>query len=220
MLERRYSIVMTCYDQAQELESNLPAFLTQEYEPGYEVIVVNESSTDQTEDVLKLFKSEYAHLYTTFLPKPNMPLFRKKFAFNIGTKAAKNEWIIFANINNKIGASDILKAVNDNLSRDAQVTLGYHVSKGIRLQPFATIEEAEHLFLKGERRLSKVKDRKRLFNYAWGRYDFIIIRKDDVVDMLRYFEQKISFARLWRIRLQILLGNMLRRSSTTLLVTT
>ena len=37
--ERKYSIVMTCYDQATELESNLPAFLTQEYEPGYEVIV-------------------------------------------------------------------------------------------------------------------------------------------------------------------------------------
>ena len=60
--ERKYSIVMTCYDQATELESNLPAFLTQEYEPGYEVIVVNESSTDQTEDVLKLFKSNYPHL--------------------------------------------------------------------------------------------------------------------------------------------------------------
>ena len=43
--ERRFSIIMTVYDQAGELEENLPAFLQQEYEPGYEVIVVDESST-------------------------------------------------------------------------------------------------------------------------------------------------------------------------------
>ena len=45
--ERRFSIIMTVYDQAGELEENLPAFLQQEYEPGFEVIVVDESSTDR-----------------------------------------------------------------------------------------------------------------------------------------------------------------------------
>lgn len=210
---------MSCYDQAYELESNLPSYLTQEYEPGYEVIVVNESSTDQTEEVLKLFKNDYSHLYSTFLPKPNIPLFRKKFAFNIGTKAAKNEWIIFANVSNKLVASDIQKAINDNLSRDAQVTLGYHVRKGIRLQPFATIDEAAPLIIKTERRLTKITERKR-FKYTWGRYDFIVIRKKDVVEMLKLFEQKISWYRLFCIRLSILFGNMFRRASTTLLVTT
>ena len=219
MSERKFSFVMTCYDQAHELEQNLPAFLTQQYEPGYEVIVVNESSTDQTEDVLKLFKNDYKHLYTTFLPKPNIPLFRKKFAFNIGTKAAKNEWIIFTSIGNKLVADDILQAVNDNLSRDAQITLGYHVRKGIRLQPFATIGEAASLLLKGERRLTKVVERKH-FKYTWGRYDFIVIRKENVVEMLQYFEQQIPGSRLLGKRLGIFFGNLFRRGSTTLLVTT
>lgn len=219
MNERKFSFVMTCYDQAQELEANLPAFLTQEYEPGYEVIVVDESSTDETEDILKLFKNDYKHLYTTFLPKPNIPLFRKKFAFNIGTKASKNEWIIFTNISNRLVANDILKAVNDNLSSDAQLTLGYHLPKGIRLQPFATIDEAESLILKGERRLTKIRERKHL-KYTWGRYDFIIIHKDNVVELLKYYEQRVSASRLLGIRLGIFFGNLLRRGSTTQLVTT
>lgn len=219
MNERKFSFVMTCYDQAQELEANLPAFLTQEYEPGYEVIVVDESSTDETEDVLKLFKNDYKHLYTTFLPKPNIPLFRKKFAFNIGAKASKNEWIIFTNISNRLVANDILKAVNDNLSSDAQLTLGYHLPKGIRLQPFATIDEAESLILKGERRLTKIRERKHL-KYTWGRYDFIIIHKDNVVELLKYYEQRVSASRLLGIRLGIFFGNLLRRGSTIQLVTT
>ena len=210
---------MSCYDQAYELESNLPTYLTQEYEPGYEVIVVNESSTDQTEEVLKLFKNDYSHLYSTFLPKPNIPLFRKKFAFNIGAKAAKNEWIIFTNVSNKLVASDILKAINDNLSHDAQVTLGYHVRKGIRLQPFATIDEAAPLIIKTERRLTKITERKR-FKYTWGRYDFIIIRKKDIFDLLKLFEQKVSASRLFSIRFRIFFMNLFRRASTTLLVTT
>ena len=41
---------MTAYDQAYELKESLPVFLTQQYEPGYEVVVVDESSTDETAD--------------------------------------------------------------------------------------------------------------------------------------------------------------------------
>ena len=67
--ESSFSVIMTVYDHARELEEHLPAFLTQEYEPGYEVIVVDETSTDETPDVLKLFKNDYPHLYSTFLPK-------------------------------------------------------------------------------------------------------------------------------------------------------
>ena len=49
-----FSIIITVYDQAHELKENLPAYLTQVYEPGYEVMVVDETSTDDTPDVLKL----------------------------------------------------------------------------------------------------------------------------------------------------------------------
>ena len=45
--ERSFSIMMMVYDQAPELRDNLPAFLTQEYEPGYEVIVIDETSTEE-----------------------------------------------------------------------------------------------------------------------------------------------------------------------------
>ena len=69
--QQAISIIMTAHDQADELKENLSAFLTQTYEPGYEVIVVDEASTDDTSDVLKLYKQEYPLLYTTFLPKPN-----------------------------------------------------------------------------------------------------------------------------------------------------
>ena len=209
---------MTVYDQAQELEANLPAFLTQEYEPGYEVIVVDETSTDQTEDVLKILKSDYPHLYTTFLPKPNRHVIRRKMAINIGAKAAKNEWVIITKIENMPMATDVLKAVSEVLDDEAEITLGYMGKKRILLQPFASIDEAGNHILKAERKLRKVFQRNKRMGYMWGRYDFMIIPKEHLLESLAYYEQKVSWVRLVGIRMSILWQSLIRLSSTTKLL--
>ena len=210
---------MTIYNQAHDLEEGLPAFLKQEYEPGYEVIVVDESSTDETPDVLKLLKNEYKLLYSTFLPKPSAQTFRRKLALNIGIKASHHEYIIMANVNNPPADTDVFKAIAEVLDQNAELTLGYVTKKHIRLQPFDTVAEAEGHIRRLERKLKKVRERK-YGNYIWGRYDFIIVRKDCTIELLKLFEQKISPTKLFGIRLGILWENLLRRSSTTLLYTT
>jgi glycosyltransferase involved in cell wall biosynthesis len=214
--ERSYSIIMTVYDQAHELQENLPLFLTQEYEPGYEVIVVDETSTDDTSDVLKLLKNEYPHLYTTFLPKPNRLVVRRKMAISIGVKAAKGEWVIITKISKKPLASDILQSIAENTDENDGLILGYFTKNGIRLQPFADYTDAKDHICKAERRLKKVRERTRM-GYPFGRYDFIIIRKDQAYEMLKYFEEKVSSLSLLGKRIRILWKNLFRRSSTTLL---
>ena len=212
--ERTFSIVITVYDQAPELKENLPVFLSQEYEPGYEVIVVDETSTDDTSDVLKLLTSEYPHLYTTFLPKPNRLVVRKKMACSIGFKAAKNDWIIITKISKTPKAPDILQAINEVIDNDAELTLGYINKKGILLQSFTDCQDAQYHIRKAERKLKKVREWMRM-GYLWGRYDFIVIPKDHAHDILKYYEQKIPSASLFGIRLHILWKNLIGRSSTT-----
>ena len=216
-MREAFSIILTVYDQGPELEAKLPAFLTQEYEPGYEVIVVDESSTDDTPDVLKLLKNEYQYLYTTFLPKPSAQTFCRKLAFNIGIKASKYEYIILAKITAPPADTDILKAIAEVLDTKAQLTLGYVTKKHTRLQPFDTVDDARKHILRSERKLKKIREWKN-GNYIWGRYDFIIIRKDCTFELLKLFEQKISTGQLLGIRLSILCQNLCRRSSTTVLV--
>ena len=213
-----FSVIITVYDQAHDLEEQLPAFLKQEYEPGYEVIVVDESSTDETPDVLKLLKNEYKHLYSTFLPKPSAQTFRRKLALNIGIKASHHEYIIIAKANNAPADTDVFKAIGEVLDQKAELTLGYVTKKHIRLQPFDTVAEAAGHIRRLERKLKKVRERQ-YGNYMWGRYDFIIVRKDCTLELLKLFEQKISGFHLFGIRLGILWENLLRRSSTTLLYT-
>jgi glycosyltransferase involved in cell wall biosynthesis len=212
--KRSFSIIMTVYDQAPELRENLPLFLTQEYEPGYEVIVVDETSTDDTSDMLKLLKEDYPHLYTTFLPKPNRLLIRKKMAINIGIKAAKYDWLIIANISPKPWATDILQAIDEVTDEQADLTLGYFTKKGMTLQTFADYNDARYHLLKSERRLKKVVERKHL-KFVLGRYDFIMIRKDQAHEILKYYEQKTPTTTLLGYRLRIIWKNLLAHESTT-----
>lgn len=213
--KRSFSIIMTVYDQAPELRDNLPVFLTQEYEYDYEIIIVDEKSTDETSDVLKLLKEDYSHLYTTFLPKPHSPQIRKKkMAINIGIKAAKNDWIIITNINNRPWAEDVLKAIDEVTDEHAELTLGYITKKGMTLQSFADCHDARYHLLKSERRLRKVIERKHL-KFVWGRYDFIMIRKDQAHEILKYYEERIPAMTLLGYRLRIFWKNLLAHESIT-----
>lgn len=212
--KRSFSIIMTVYDQASEIKENLPVFLSQEHEPGYEVIVVDETSTDNTTDLLKLLKDKYKQLYSTFLPKPNRLIVRKKMAFSIGIKAAKNDWLILTKISKKPSAPDILPAIDEAIEMDSELTLGYMNKKGILLQPFTDYRDAQYHIRKSERKLKKIRNWKRM-SYMWGRYDFIIIRKDLAHKILAFYEESIPSTSLFGIRLYIFWKNLIGRSATT-----
>ena len=96
----KLSVIISVHDQAEALEQNLPLFLSSQGEVNYEVIVVDDSSSDETPDVLKRFKIEYPRLYTTFLPHSEFPSpSRRRLALTIGAKAAHSEWIAIVDIN-------------------------------------------------------------------------------------------------------------------------
>ena len=201
---------MAVYDQAYELKENLTAFLTQQYQPGYQVVIVDESSTDETPDILKLYKKDYANLYSTFLPKSKGYALSKKQAYNIGIKAATNDWLIFTNANYAPVNADILQAINDKFDDTADLTLGYLTKRGIKLQAFYDVDEAKDHITRMERRLQKVRNRKR-YHYRRGLYDFIIVKKSVAFDMLKYFELKPSFVQRLALRWRIFWKNQFCR---------
>ena len=197
---------MAVYDNASELEEHLPAFLKQTYEPGYEVIVVDESSTDNTEDALKLFKHDHPHLYTTFLPKPDRNIIRRKLALTIGVKAAKNEWVVLTDIHRQPPSEDWLKEIADSLDSTTEAMIGYFRKKGTRIQCFEEVGQTRRLIRKAERKRADGHQGKHL-KYLRGKYDFIVVKTSKAHDLLKFFEQKIGFRRLLGLRLAVICQN-------------
>ena len=184
-----FSIVTAVYDQASELAANLPAILTQQYE-GYEVIVVDESSTDESADILKQLKAEYPHLYTTFLPKYQFQKNRRRLALTIGVKAAKNEWIVFADITFAPPSGQWLTELSEFCGESTVLQLGYVNKKSgdVRLREYDNLEQVHHIINKAERwRAGIGHDRWMRILQRSANYDFIAVRADYGHELLRLF---------------------------------
>lgn len=119
-----FSIIIPVHDNAMEIERNLPAFLEQQYSGKYEVIVVDESSTDETEDVLKRLKSQYSNLYTTFIPDTSHYVSRRKLSITIGVKAAKHEWFLLTTADCRPASDTWLASMASHCNNKAEMVLG------------------------------------------------------------------------------------------------
>ena len=82
-----FSIVIAVRDQSDDLKANLPALLGQKYD-SFEVVVVDEHSTDDSSDFLKQQKAENDRLYSTFIPTYQFQRNRRRLAYSIGVKAS------------------------------------------------------------------------------------------------------------------------------------
>ena len=123
------SIVLAVHDGEEEIERNLPKFLSQDYEGRYEVIVVDESSTDNTAEVLKRLKNNHTNLYATFIPDSSHYISRRKLALTVGVKAAKHDWVIFTDPDCSPADNKWLSAMAAKCGNDTELVIGatrYH----------------------------------------------------------------------------------------------
>lgn len=91
------SIVVPARNQADRLEKLLPALFTQDYPEAFEVIVVDQKSTDDTPLLLKRQEQTYPHLRHSYVPATSRHIELRKLAVTLGIKAAYNEWVIVVN---------------------------------------------------------------------------------------------------------------------------
>lgn len=119
------SVIIIATDEYNNLEQCLPVVLNQEY-PDYEVIVVNNGLTDETDMLLKGLKLKYSHLYDTFLPKhSDTEASRKKLASTIGIKAAKKDILLFTEADTIPAGNKWIASMMQQMEEDKDVVLGY-----------------------------------------------------------------------------------------------
>ncbi len=124
MASEPVSVIITAHNQAEALLHNLPSILEQHY-PIYEVVVVNNASTDHTEDVLKNLELKYPHLRHTFIPAGTRYLSPKRLALTIGIKAAKYEWLLFTEADSRPVSAKWIATMARHFHPQTQIVLGY-----------------------------------------------------------------------------------------------
>ncbi len=117
------SVIICARNEAENLEKNLPSFLTQEH-PDYEVIIVNDCSTDHTEEVLMDLKLKYDHLKVTTINPDRKFTHGKKLAVTIGVKAASHEQLLFSDADCYPASAKWISSMSKHFTNGKELILG------------------------------------------------------------------------------------------------
>ena len=118
------SVIICAKNEAENLETFLPLILEQNY-PQYEVIVVNDGSTDESNEILEKYKRKYPHLYYTFLPMEAKYMSHKKICLTVGIKAAKYENLLLIDADCQPAGKEWIGNMVRNFTGKPEIILGY-----------------------------------------------------------------------------------------------
>jgi len=118
------SVIICARNEAENLSSFLPSVLEQDY-PDYEVIVVNDCSEDNSDDVLGKYLLQYPHLKVSNITKDPKFTHNKRFAQFIGIKAAKNEILLFTDADCQPESDKWIEKMTSNFNDNTFFVLGY-----------------------------------------------------------------------------------------------
>lgn len=120
------SVIICAKNESANLDTHLSYWLNQKYE-NYEVIIVNDQSTDTSNLILEKYKIQYTHLRIIDIPVT----FKKKWlgkrnALWQGILAAKNEYLLFTDADCKPLSIFWIKEMMQAFENDAiEIVLGY-----------------------------------------------------------------------------------------------
>lgn len=118
------SVIICARNEADNLENFLPLILTQDY-PDYEVIVVNDCSTDDTAIILDRLSKKYSHLRISEIKEDKKFSHGKKLAVAIGIKAAKYDRLLFTDSDCKPESNKWIERMSGNFSDNISIVLGF-----------------------------------------------------------------------------------------------
>ena len=133
------SILLYTHNQLDQLRNCLSVILTQDY-PHFEVIVIDDDSTDGTEEWLIQTKQEFKQLHYTFIPPSARFIHHRGLAFLLGAKAAHYDILLFTEADCTPLSDQWLNTVANHYQEDTELLIGfcrYTGHKGLQQQRIA-----------------------------------------------------------------------------------
>lgn len=117
------SVIIAARNESHKLQENLRFILEQDYS-NFEVIVVNNNSSDDSYQVLSAFKKGYNHLEIIEFNNPDHVRQGKKLPLTLGIKAAKNEHLLLTDADCTPKSNQWIKKMARGF-KEKEIILGY-----------------------------------------------------------------------------------------------
>ncbi|QXP61377.1 glycosyltransferase [Olleya sp. HaHaR_3_96] len=118
------SVIICAKNEAENIKKFLPSILEQDY-PDFEVVLINDSSSDDTLTIFEAFKSSHNNI--KIVDVKNIEAFwgNKKYALSLGIKAAKYDHLLFTDADCQPLSNQWIKQMSANFSEKGTIVLGY-----------------------------------------------------------------------------------------------
>lgn len=117
------SVIIAARNESHNLRENLRFILEQNYS-NFEVIVINNNSSDDSYQVLSALKKGYNHLEIIEFNNPDHVRQGKKLPLTLGIKAAKNEYLLMTDADCKPRSNQWIKKMARGF-KEKEIILGY-----------------------------------------------------------------------------------------------
>ncbi|MDX1470515.1 MAG: glycosyltransferase [Flavobacteriaceae bacterium] len=117
------SVIIAARDEALNLHKNLPKILNQDY-PDFEVIVINDQSTDNSSEILEGLKKQHSRLKVIETITLNK-ISNKKKAIEMGIQEASSEYLLFTDADCRPNSNKWISSMMMFASSPPTIVLGY-----------------------------------------------------------------------------------------------
>ena len=118
------SVIICAKNEEENLKNFLPSILEQDY-PNFEVVVINDASTDNTLEVIESFQKIDPRVKIVNVQNNEAFWANKKYALTLGIKKAKNEHLLFTDADCAPQTKNWIKEMSRNFQPGNAIVLGY-----------------------------------------------------------------------------------------------
>ncbi len=171
------TVIICAQNENENLKRFLPAILTQDY-PEFEVIIVDDGSTDETRFTLQGFQQMYAHLRVIELSEMVKNKQGKKFALMMGIKGAKFDHVLLSDADCEPASDQWIRLMQAGFTEKKSIVLGY--------SPYLKRNGLLNLFIRYETFLTATN----YFSYALAGLPYMGVGRNLAYHKRLFFEAK------------------------------
>jgi len=118
------SVIVCAKNEEENVTKFIPLLAEQNY-PDYEIILIDDASSDNTLEVFEEFEKQYQNIRLVKVQNNETFWGNKKFALTLGIKAAKNEYLLFTDADCYPTSKEWIKEMSSPFTMSKTIVLGY-----------------------------------------------------------------------------------------------
>ncbi len=118
------SVIVCAKNEAENVIRFIPLLAEQNY-PDYEIILIDDASSDTTLDVFEEFEKQYSNVRLVKVENNEAFWGNKKYALTLGIKASKKDYLLFTDADCYPASKDWITEMSSHFTLHKTIVLGY-----------------------------------------------------------------------------------------------